>query len=364
MTITTTDPPASTFDESAAPNFARAMPNWQPLVEYRRNGVAENTIHGAVSWVTGKNLLYSFGGNVEVYGRSMVKPIMMKVFAKDFARELTSEQQAISVASHNGDTEHVAVARSILREAEWGMMQAPHDVPLVQFGRQVRRPRRWYHCCSGEHAGILRGCRIRGWRRVGYVWPHHPFFQEYLRYIQGVLGSDWKMGTIAKDGCGLPTVSMTVTDLAKLFANLVTEKDADWIWSAMVAHPDLIGGFNRLDSTILKACGGRVVAKEGADGLLGLSIEHPEYPEGLGVVVKIAHGWNPQATWYIARYILGVLGFEFRNPYKLRRQKAFIVPEVIPPQLRERMGAIVPWDSWDPDIDRWEFDPEEFIAPR
>ena len=125
-------------------------------------------------------------------------------------------------------------------------------------------------------------------------------------------------------------------------------------------HPDLIGGFNRLDSTVLKACQGRVLAKEGADGLLGLAIEHPEYPEGLGVVVKIAHGWNPQATWYIARYILGVLGFEFRNPYKLRRQKAFIVPEVIPPALRDRMAAIVPWDSWDPDIDKWEFEPEEF----
>jgi len=362
MTVTD-EPTHATFDESAAPNFARAMPNWQPLVEYRRNGVAENTIHGAVSWVTGKNLLYSFGGNVEVYGRSMVKPIMMKVFARDFAKELTAEQRAISVASHNGDAEHVATARSILREAERGMMQAPLDVPLVQFGRQVRRPRRWYHCCSGEHAAILRGCRIRGWRRVGYVWPHHPFFQEYLEYLRGVLAPDWTSGTIAKDGCGLPTVSMTVTDLAKLFANLVTEKNDDWIWSAMVEHPDLIGGFNRLDSTILKACGGRVLAKEGADGLLGLSIEHPEYPDGLGVVVKIAHGWNPQATWYIARYILGVLGFEFRNPYKLRRQKAFIVPEVIPPQLRERMAAIVPWDSWDPDIDRWEFDPDHFKGP-
>ena len=67
-----------------------------------------------------------------------------------------------------------------------------------------------------------------------------------------------------------------------------------------------------------------------------------------------------EATWYIARYILGVLGFEFRNPYKLRRQKAFIVPEVIPENLRERMASIVPWDSWDPDVDRWEFDPEEF----
>ena len=351
----------TTFDEAAAPNFARVMPNWQPLVEYRRNGVAENTIHGAVSWVSGRNLIYSFGGNVEVYGRSMVKPIMMKVFAKEFATALNGEQQAISVASHNGDAEHVATARSILREGEWGMMQAPLDVPLVQFGRQVRRPRRWYHCCSGEHAAILRGCRLKGWSRVGYVWPHHPFFQEHLAYLQSVLGEEWKVGTIAKDGCGLPTVSMTVTDLARLFANLVTEKDQDWIWNAMIEHPDLIGGFNRLDSTILKACHGRVLAKEGADGLLGLSIEHPEYPEGLGVVVKIAHGWNPQATWYIARYILGVLGFEFRNPYKLRRQKAYIVPEVIPPNLRERMAAIVPWDSWDPDVDRWEFDPADFI---
>src|SRR5438132_2923154 len=49
----------TTHDESLPVNFARAMPNWQPLVEYRRNGVAENTIHGAVSWVSGRNLIYS-----------------------------------------------------------------------------------------------------------------------------------------------------------------------------------------------------------------------------------------------------------------------------------------------------------------
>jgi L-asparaginase II len=320
-------------------------------------------VHGAVAWVSGKQLLYSFGGNVECYGRSMVKPLMMKVFAREFATAIDSEQQAISVASHNGDTEHVRVARSLLSQGEWGLMQTPHDVPLVQFGRQVRRPRRWYHCCSGEHAAILRGCKIRGWSRVGYVLPHHPFFQAYAAYMQQALGPEWRMGTIAKDGCGLPTVSMTVTELAKLFANMVTEKDADWIWAAMIKHPDLIGGFNRLDSTVLKACHGRVIAKEGADGLLGLAIEHPDFPDGLGVVVKVAHGWNPQATWYVARYILGVLGFDFRNPYKLRRQKAFIVPEVIPPFLRDRMDRIVPWDSWDPDIDRWEFDPNDFAQP-
>ena len=82
----------------------------------------------------------------------------------------------------------------------------------------------------------------------------------------------------------------------------------------MVQYPDLIGGFNRLDSTIIKAGGGQVIAKEGADGLLGLGIIHPDYPNGLGVVIKIAHGWNAQATWYVARAVLGVLGIDLRNP--------------------------------------------------
>src|SRR5438034_2540216 len=198
------------FDETTPVNFARPMPNWQPLVEYRRNGVAENTIHGAVSWVTGRKVLHSFGGNVEVYGRSMSKPLMMKVFAAEFRDALSGEQQAISVASHNGDTEHVRVARSILLPGEWGMMQAPLDVPLVQFGRQVRRPRRWYHTCSGEHAAILRGCKAKGWPRIGYLLPQHPWFQAYLDELRGFLGPGWNPLRVARDGCGLPTTSNTV----------------------------------------------------------------------------------------------------------------------------------------------------------
>ena len=131
----------------------------------------------------------------------------------------------------------------------------------------------------------------------------------------------------------------------------------------MVEKPDLVGGFNRLDSTILKSCDGKVIAKEGADGLLGLSIVHPDYPEGLGVVIKIAHGWDTQATWYVARYVLGVLGFKLRNPYRLDRQKAFIVPEVLPPGLRSKMDEIIPFDPWDPDEDRWDFNVEKYIHP-
>ena len=335
---------------------------WQPLVDYRRNGVSETTIHGAVAWASGDRIIHSFGGNVLCYGRSMMKPLLMKVFCDDLAPLLDWPQRAIAVSSHNGDTEHVAAAQSILDEAEWGLMQTPLDVPLVQFGRQVRRARRWYHCCSGEHAALLRGSRLKGWPRVGYTLPSHPMFAAYLDVLRRVLGPDWRPVRVARDGCGLPTVSNTVGELAQLYARLAKERDADWIWEAMIRHPDLIGGFNRLDSTILKACDGAVIAKEGADGLLGLAIVHDDYPEGLGIVIKIAHGWNPQATWYIARAVLGVLGFELRNPYALHRQKAFIVPGVVPPERLAVLEQVPTWDEWDPDDDRWYYDVSPFLS--
>ena len=336
---------------------------WEPLVDYRRNGVSETTIHGAIAWASGNELFHSFGGHVLCYGRSMMKPFAMKVFAQELDGLLDWRQKAIAVASHNGDTEHVSCAQSILTESEWGLMQTPLDVPLVQFGRQVRRARRWYHTCSGEHAAILRGCREKGWNRAGYTLPQHPFFGEFIQVLRRTLGPDWSPLRVARDGCGLPTASNTVSELAILFADLAGRREEDWIWEAMVRHPDLVGGFNRLDSTIIKACEGRVIAKEGADGLLGLSIIHPDYPDGLGVVIKIAHGWNSQATWYIARAILGVLGFELRNPYPLQRQKAFIVPDVVPPSLRGRLEDIPTWDEWDPDTDRWYHNLDHLIAP-
>lgn len=335
---------------------------WEPLVDYRRNGVSETTIHGAVAWATGSDIVHSFGGNVLCYGRSMMKPFTMKVFADDLAG-CTWEQKAISVASHNGDTEHVRAAQSLLAPSDRGLVRTPLDVPLVQFGRQVRRPRRWYHTCSGEHAAILRGCKEKGWDRVGYTLPSHPLFPGFVTVLRRFLGADWCPIQVARDGCGLPTVSNTVAELAQCFAGLARVRDEDWIWEAMVRHPDLVGGFNRLDSTVIKAGGGSVIAKEGADGLLGMAIVHPDYPEGLGVTVKIAHGWNPQATWYVARAILGVLGFDLRNPYPLHRQKAFIVPELVPEDRRDRLEQIPTWDEWDPDTDRWYWDWKPHLPP-
>ena len=327
---------------------------WEPLVDFRRLDVSENTIHGAISWVHGDEVIHSFGGNVLVYGRSMMKPLLMKIFTDVLDDVLTDKQKAIACSSHNGDTEHVATAQSILTESEWGLMQCPLDVPLVQFGRQVRRPRRWFHTCSGEHAALLRALRLKGINRAGYTLPTSSWFQDFIDLLNSMLHPDWKPLRIAKDGCGLPTVSNTVDELATLFSALVRTKNDDWIWDAMCKYPDLIGGFNRLDSTIIKAGEGRVLAKEGADGLLGIAIEHDDWPKGLGIVIKIAHGWNSQATWYVARAVLGVLGIQLRNPYPLHRQKAFIVPGIVPEMYLKQLETVVTWDEWDPDQDRFQ----------
>ena len=353
--------PVSPLGEKVAGVPTGREVEWEPLVDYRRNGVSETTIHGAVAWAHGGEIVHSFGGNVLCYGRSMMKPFLMKIFADELGSVLDWDQKAISVASHNGDTEHVAAAQSILEESEYGLMQTPLDVPLIQFGRQVRRPRRWYHTCSGEHAAVLRGCKLKGWERVGYTLPSHPMFEDYVEVLRKYLGEDWNPIRVARDGCGLPTVSNTVGELAQLLSGLAMDQDEDWIWEAMVKKPDLVGGFNRLDSTIIKAGKGKVIAKEGADGLLGMAIIHPDYPKGLGVAVKIAHGWNSQATWYIARAVLGVLGFELRNPYPLHRQKAFIVSNVVPESLESKLDEIPTWDEWDPDQDRFVDDGFEMM---
>lgn len=351
--------PHSTFGDQIEGLATGREVEWEPLVDYRRNGVSENTIHGAIAWYSGGQEIHSFGGNVLCYGRSMMKPFYIKVFANELKDKTDWRQKAIAVASHNGTAEHIEVAQSLLSESEWGLMQTPLDLPLVQFGRQVRRPRRWFNNSSGHHAAILKGLRLKGISRAGYTLPSHPTFYEHLKVVRRYLGDDYKPKRIARDGDGLPTLAMTVSELAQCYAGLAEHRNEDWIWESMIRHPDLVGGFNRLDTTIMKSCCGSVIAKEGADGLLGMGIVHPDYPQGLGVVIKIAHGWNPQATWYVARGILGVLGFELRNPYPLRRQKAFLVPGIVPSKYVSSLAKIPTWDEWDPDCDRWYFEPEE-----
>ena len=64
---------------------------------------------------------------------------------------------------------------------------------------------------------------------------------------------------------------------------------------------------------------------------------------------------EPTLAGTFAGALLGVLGIELRNPYSLHRQKAFLVPGVVPPDRVEALEALATWEDWDPDDDHWSF---------
>jgi len=296
---------------------------WVPLLDCLREDVPEVTVHGAVAWVHGNQLIHSYGTTL-CYGRSLMKPYQIKVFAHDLDPVLSWEAKAIALASHNAEMAQLAAAKSILSNADLRWLQTPATLPLVTAGSRAKKPTRWNHPCSGKHAAILAGCKLRGWSRHDYLTANHPYFAAYLAELRAVLGADWTPAVTAVDGCGLPTLTMTIQEMATLFAALAALKENDWIWPAMVRHPELVGGRNRLDTAILVAGDGKIVAKEGADGLLGLAVDHPSYPRGLGIVIKIAHGWDPKATWFIAAKILEKFSVKLQNTQQFSGQKVFV----------------------------------------
>lgn len=318
--------------------------SWSRLIEYRRNGISEVVIHGAVAWVSGKTVIHEIGGRDLIYGRSLTKPFQMKGLAEVLDRELTIEGKALSVASHGSEEKHLATLNEMLDADRLKLMLTPPSMPLGA-GVVAKSPSPFYHPCSGKHAAILKACDLSGWPKENYTAPDHPYHQSYVAELKRALGPDWKPFAMAKDGCGLPTFSMTVSELAQLYANLVKTRAKDWIWQAMTEKPELVGGSGRLDTAIMQACGGRVLAKEGADGLLGLSIQHEDFPQGLGVAIKIAHGWDPKATWFIASAVLRTLGFEFGNPAPLDRQRAFVSRLIAPEKYRPKLAAIIAADT-------------------
>ena len=316
----------------------------QTLLEYKRAGLGEVRKRGSVCFVNGTSLLHLCGTNGPVYARSTAKPLHLKVFAKDLDAVLTWEEKAISVSSHSAETAHIHILQKFLSPTEWESMQVPPSFPMGGR-REHKEQEKIFHPCSGEHSGLIRGCILKKWDLHNYTSPRHPFHEGFVAYIRSVLGPSWHAEYVGKDGCGLPTTSFLMSELALLYANLAREKDGDWIWEAMTRNPEIVGGSERLDTAILKLGKGSLLAKEGADGLLGISVLSPEYSEGLGIVIKLEHGSDPQAMWFLARSILASLGWELPLGPQLFRQEAAVNPAIVPEFLRSKIQDLPTRDT-------------------
>lgn len=299
--------------------------SFAPLYALDRDGISEVVVHGTVVIAEGDDVQFVRGADFLCYGRSLIKPFQMKVFARDFANGYSVEAQAVSVASHNAESFHLAAAREFLSQHGPVISDAKILTPACfalnpAVAEYSGEKTSWNHPCSGKHAAILRGCKLRGWSLDDYLLQDHPYHRELMKSLRDALGVDWEPAHISVDGCGLPAPSLSLSEMARLFSFLGRHRCDDWIWHAMVSRPELVGGAGRIDTAIMKESGGRVLAKEGADGLLALSIEDEKYPDGLAIVIKVAHGWSPFASRILAHHLLKSFGIEINAPKAPDRQ--------------------------------------------
>jgi L-asparaginase len=287
------------------------MSDYVPLVIYKRDGVPEIVIHGALAIFSEGKVVHHVGANPLLFGRSLTKPYQIKPIVREL-RELSAKARALTLASHNAETFHLSALDEIASSAAAGeifsQLQLPDSLPMMPLGRLGLTSKKANHPCSGKHAAILRACARHGWPSDSYLSKTHPYHAAYLQSLQQVLGSGWKPKVTAVDGCGLPTPTFQLSELAHLYEALVSRKDDDWIWSAMTENPEMIGGTERLDTLIMQACGGQVAAKEGADGLLGLAFMYEE--KAVGIAIKIAHGHDPRAAGAVAHEVMKDFGFK------------------------------------------------------
>jgi L-asparaginase II len=261
------------------------------LVHVVRNGLVESIHTGdvVVCDVDGRVLASAGDPERALFGRSCEKPIQGAVsfHAMEEPDDLPGDLLAVMCASHNGEPRHVAAVRRLLRRGSVPVsaLQNPRD--RMRGGTRSRI----HDNCSGKHAGMLVASAHRGWDLATYRSRSHPLQRRVSRAI--VDATDVARPSFGVDGCGLPVHGVTLRAMATMYARLSTPErmgrlapSVDRVVHAMTGSPFMVGGTRRLDTDLMTASGGRVLAKEGAEALVCAT----SLDQGLGIAVKVTDG--------------------------------------------------------------------------
>ncbi|WP_172298259.1 asparaginase [Pseudoruegeria sp. HB172150] len=298
------------------------MSNAVPLVEVWRGQFLESihTGHAVVCDSRG-DIVESWGDPDQVIlPRSSAKMIqalpLIESGAAD-ARGLVTEHLALACASHNGAAEHTERVQTWL--SDLGLNddalrcgpEFPRDTETAnQMIRAYGSACQWHNNCSGKHTGFLTLTQHLG-AGPEYTFPEHPVQLAVREAFEDVTGAASPGYGI--DGCSAPNFATTVHGMARAMAffasanpdGSVRERAAVRLRDAMGLHPSLVAGEGRACTELMRAMGGRVPIKTGAEAVFIAII--PE--RKMGVAVKISDGTTRASECVIAAILvrLGVL---------------------------------------------------------
>ena len=269
-------------------------PCCEPLLAIVRGRAVESIHRGAIAVVGIEGELLGGVGDPQmgVLLRSAAKPFQAAAIVESGAAEafsLTDEEIAVICASHVGATEHVEVVAGLLERA--GLSGASLVCGPVE------------HMCSGKHAGMLLLARHLGVATEGYEREEHPVQRAVAGYLASLLDACPRrpyprVGTTTHslfagaDGCGVPVIRTTMYGAAWLYASLAAGATPALVRvrDAMLAYPVLVAGESRLDTRLMRAAPGRVVAKGGAEGVQGVGLLPAATASAVGCVIKVEDG--------------------------------------------------------------------------
>ncbi len=291
--------------------------SYKPIFQFTRGDIVESLHFGAIAVVEASGKLEASYGDPDLvtFTRSSAKPLQALPFLENDGMThygLTLQEVALLCASHSGTDEHLAVVRSIQAKTgvkESDLMCGTHAVydrrtaEAMRLRGEAPTPNR--HNCSGKHTGMLAFTRMLGIeidpQGMAYIDPHHPVqlrIKTALAEMSGLRPEELHIGI---DGCSAPNFALPLRNTALAFARLcqpdsLTAKRADTcrlITKAMLTYPDMIGGPDNFDTTLMQAAQGRVICKGGAEGFQAFGIMPGAISPGspaLGVAFKISDG--------------------------------------------------------------------------
>ncbi|MEY4630764.1 MAG: hypothetical protein RIQ81_884 [Pseudomonadota bacterium] len=250
--------------------------------------------------------------NLQFVTRSLLKP--WQYLAADVGNR--EPFWALAFASHSAQPPQIDALQKLASEAgvNESSLICPRAWPLDAMAAMAMRMKgetqtRLLHPCSGKHLALLAACRHHGHPVEQYFSPDHPVQKRLYNLVGREAGERLEWLT---DSCGLPVAAMSVDGYLGLWDKLAKSneprvQDLKALW---LANPRLVGGVKRFDSDLMEAFPGRLLAKEGADGLLVVHML-PVGGEGPATCfVKVSAGYNQS---HLALALLSLLQQSQRN---------------------------------------------------
>jgi L-asparaginase II len=286
------------------------MSGFETIFEVTRGRIVESTHYGAIAVVDSQGtLLYSLGDPQTVaFLRSSAKPFQALPFVERGGVEhfdLTQKELALACSSHETAAIHLDTVRGM--QARVGIQESdlqcgphlPGDPSMLKFViKNDVTPTANFNNCSGKHTAMLAHAKMRDLPLDSYLDLNHPIQQNILATFSEMCGIEESQVELGVDGCSAPNFAVPLYNAAFGFAHLCDPSDLNKaraaacrkITAAMTAHPEMVSNAGEFDCELMKAGGGRIVTKRGAEGFQGIGILANENSRGIGIAFKVMDG--------------------------------------------------------------------------